>query len=82
MEVLTRRGENPGLHFGQREKPVAGRQWTLRFKPHIAAAHTRGQVVGDLRLGVQIRPTEHMTINIEGGIRTLPFFGVSAAMFF
>jgi hypothetical protein len=33
-------------------------------------------------LGLQIKPTERMTINIEGGIRTLPFFGVSAATFF
>jgi hypothetical protein len=33
-------------------------------------------------LGLQIRPTERMTINIEGGIRTLPFLGVSASMFF
>jgi hypothetical protein len=33
-------------------------------------------------LGLQIRPTERMTINIEGGIRTLPFLGVSASTFF
>jgi hypothetical protein len=33
-------------------------------------------------LGVQIRPTEQLTINIEGGIRTLPFVGVSTAFFF
>lgn len=33
-------------------------------------------------LGLQIRPTSHMTINIEGGIRTLPFVGVSSSVFF
>jgi hypothetical protein len=33
-------------------------------------------------VGLQIKPTEKMTINIEGGIRTLPFFGVSSSMFF
>lgn len=33
-------------------------------------------------LGLQIKPTEKMTINIEGGIRTLPFLGVSSSYFF
>jgi hypothetical protein len=33
-------------------------------------------------VGVQIRPTEQLTINVEGGIRTLPFFGVSTSFFF
>jgi hypothetical protein len=33
-------------------------------------------------LGLEIKPTEKMTINIEGGIRTLPFFGVSSSYFF
>lgn len=33
-------------------------------------------------LGLQIKPTEKMTINIEGGIRTLPFVGVSSSYFF
>ncbi len=33
-------------------------------------------------VGVQLRPIEKMTINIEGGIRTLPFFGVSGTYFF
>jgi hypothetical protein len=33
-------------------------------------------------LGVQIRPLDKMTINIEGGIRTFPFFGVSGGYFF
>lgn len=33
-------------------------------------------------LGVQIRPIPKMTINIEGGIRTFPFFGVSGGYFF
>jgi hypothetical protein len=33
-------------------------------------------------LGLQIRPTEALTINIEGGIRTLPFVGVSTGYFF
>jgi hypothetical protein len=32
--------------------------------------------------GLEIKPTNHMTINIEGGIRTLPFVGVSTAVFF
>lgn len=32
--------------------------------------------------GVQLRPIEKMTINVEGGIRTLPFFGVSGTYFF
>jgi hypothetical protein len=33
-------------------------------------------------LGLQIKPTEKMTINIEGGIRTLPFVGISSSYFF
>lgn len=33
-------------------------------------------------LGLQIRPMPKMTINIEGGIRTFPFFGVSGGYFF
>jgi hypothetical protein len=33
-------------------------------------------------LGVQIRPMPKMTINIEGGIRTFPFFGISGGYFF
>lgn len=33
-------------------------------------------------LGLQIRPTDHLVINVEGGIRTLPFVGVSAGYFF
>jgi hypothetical protein len=33
-------------------------------------------------VGLQFKPTEHTTINLEGGIRTLPFIGVSSSMFF
>jgi hypothetical protein len=33
-------------------------------------------------LGLQIRPNDKTTINIEGGIRTLPFVGVSSSYFF
>ena len=33
-------------------------------------------------LGLQIRPTDKLTINVEGGIRTMPFVGVSSSMFF
>lgn len=33
-------------------------------------------------VGLQVRPIEKMTINVEGGIRTLPFFGVSGSYFF
>jgi hypothetical protein len=33
-------------------------------------------------LGLQIKPTDKLTINIEGGIRTLPFAGVSSSYFF
>jgi hypothetical protein len=33
-------------------------------------------------LGVSIKPTENMTINVEGGIRTLPFLGISSSVFF
>lgn len=33
-------------------------------------------------LGLQIKPMEKMTINIEGGIRTFLFFGMSGAYFF
>lgn len=32
--------------------------------------------------GVQFRPTDKLTVNIEGGIRTFPFFGISSAFFF
>jgi hypothetical protein len=33
-------------------------------------------------IGIQIKPTPKSVINIEGGIRTLPFFGFSAGYFF
>jgi hypothetical protein len=33
-------------------------------------------------IGFQFRPIDNLTINIEGGIRTLPFFGVSSSYFF
>ena len=33
-------------------------------------------------LGLEIKPNSHMTINLEGGIRTLPFAGVSTSVFF
>ena len=33
-------------------------------------------------IGLELRPSSHMTINIEGGIRTLPFVGVSSSVFF
>ena len=33
-------------------------------------------------VGLQIKPTDKLTINIEGGIRTLPFAGVSTSYFF
>lgn len=33
-------------------------------------------------LGLQIRPARKVTINFEGGIRTVPFFGISGGYFF
>jgi len=33
-------------------------------------------------IGLQIRPMDKLTINIETGIRTLPFFGASSTYFF
>jgi hypothetical protein len=33
-------------------------------------------------LGLQFKPTDKMTVNVEGGIRTFLFFGASAAYFF
>jgi hypothetical protein len=33
-------------------------------------------------LGLQVKPMPKMTINVEGGIRTFPFFGVSGGYFF
>ena len=33
-------------------------------------------------LGLQVKPTPKMTINVEGGIRTFPFFGISGGYFF
>jgi hypothetical protein len=38
--------------------------------------------VVNLILGLQIRPMPKMAINIEGGIRTFPFFGISGGYFF
>lgn len=38
--------------------------------------------VGNIILGLQVRPMPNLTINIEGGIRTFPFFGMSSAYFF
>jgi hypothetical protein len=33
-------------------------------------------------IGFQLHPTDKLSVNIEGGIRTLPFFGVEASYFF
>jgi hypothetical protein len=33
-------------------------------------------------LGLQFRPSDRVTINLEGGLRTLPFLGISSSMFF
>ena len=33
-------------------------------------------------IGLQYKPTSALTINLEGGIRTLPFIGISSAYFF
>ena len=33
-------------------------------------------------IGLQFKPTPQFTVNLEGGIRTIPFFGLSAAYFF
>ena len=33
-------------------------------------------------LGLQFKPMDKVTINLEGGIRTLPFVGVSSSVFF
>jgi hypothetical protein len=33
-------------------------------------------------VGLQFKPTDNMTINLEGGIRTMPFVGTSASFFF
>ena len=33
-------------------------------------------------LGVQIRPVEKVFINIEGGLRTIPFIGGTAGYYF
>ncbi len=33
-------------------------------------------------IGVQFRPTDKLVINLEGGIRTMPFFGTSVGYFF
>lgn len=33
-------------------------------------------------IGLQFKPLEKMTINLEGGIRTMPFVGVSSSVFF
>jgi hypothetical protein len=33
-------------------------------------------------IGVQIKPTDNMVINVETGIRTLPFFGISVGALF
>jgi len=33
-------------------------------------------------IGLQIRPADKVVINIEGGIRTIPYFGMSAGYFF
>lgn len=33
-------------------------------------------------VGVQIRPTDEIFINVEGGIRSMPFFGMTAGYYF
>jgi len=33
-------------------------------------------------IGVQIKPTDKVVINVEGGLRTMPFFGFQAGYFF
>jgi hypothetical protein len=59
--------------------------------PYNGTGNATGPVVYDFPpifpvvnaiIGLQIRPTPKATINIEGGIRTIPFFGISAGYFF
>ncbi|MBE7454318.1 MAG: hypothetical protein HS111_37345 [Kofleriaceae bacterium] len=33
-------------------------------------------------IGVQIKPTEEIFINVEGGLRTVPFFGITGGYYF
>ncbi len=33
-------------------------------------------------VGLQIKPTDEIFINIEGGLRTIPFFGTTAGYYF
>ena len=33
-------------------------------------------------IGVQIKPTDEIFINVEGGLRTIPFFGMTAGYYF
>ncbi|MGE0867769.1 MAG: hypothetical protein AB7P03_04345 [Kofleriaceae bacterium] len=62
-----------------------------RTRPNGEAASASDPVKYDLPpvfpvlnalVGVQIRPIDKMVINVEGGIRTFPFFGLSSAYFF
>ncbi len=77
-------GCNPSDSFGSHQgqsggaMPFQGSTWQAVKKDGIPPVFP----VLDLIVGFQFRPFDKMTINIEGGIRTLPFVGVSAAYFF
>jgi hypothetical protein len=64
--------------------PRFGGQGTYSEGSEVQVAYNLPPVfpVVNAIVGLQIKPTENMTINVEGGIRTLPFFGVSGSVFF
>jgi hypothetical protein len=64
--------------------PRFGGQGTYSEGSEVQVAYNLPPVfpVVNAIVGLQIRPTENVTINVEGGIRTLPFFGVSGSVFF
>jgi hypothetical protein len=75
----TNEGPEPGC-----VPPRFGGQGTYSEGSEVQVAYNLPPVfpVVNAIVGLQIRPTENVTINVEGGIRTLPFFGVSGSVFF
>jgi hypothetical protein len=54
----------------------------LNFSKHVKYDMPPVFPVVNAIIGFQIKPIEKMVINIEGGIRTLPFIGTSVGYFF
>jgi hypothetical protein len=72
----------PGAYGGQAAGTADDKSGAPESSPVKYDLHTPVFVVVNAIIGFQFRPTPKAVINIEGGIRTLPFIGMSAGYFF